>query len=76
MEDLCHFSPHCQVKPRSLLTHAPKELDLRERHGTPFAYEREEEACVRVLLAKKQPNLALQRLEPVLERATVGNGDT
>jgi LuxR family maltose regulon positive regulatory protein len=43
-----------------------EELDLRERHGTPFACEREEVACTRVLLANKQPDLALQRLEPVL----------
>jgi LuxR family maltose regulon positive regulatory protein len=49
-----------------------EELDLRERHGTPFACEREEVACTRVLLANKQPDLALQRLEPVLQRATQG----
>ena len=29
-------------------------------------------ACARVLLAKNQPDLALQRLEPVLQRATAG----
>ena len=34
--------------------------------------EREEVACVRILLAKQQPALALQRLEPVLQRATAG----
>ena len=45
---------------------------MRERHGTPFAHEREEVACVRVLLATEQPALALQRLEPVLQRATTG----
>ena len=49
-----------------------EELDLRERHGTPFAREREEVALVRVLLARKQSALALQRLEPVLKRATAG----
>jgi len=48
------------------------ELDLKERHGTPFAREREEVAHARVLLARKLPNLALQRLEPVLQRATAG----
>jgi LuxR family transcriptional regulator, maltose regulon positive regulatory protein len=49
-----------------------QELDLGERRGTPFAREREEVARVRVLLAKNQPDLALQRLEPVLQRATAG----
>jgi LuxR family maltose regulon positive regulatory protein len=49
-----------------------EELDLGERYGTPFAHEREEVACARVLLAKKQPNLALQRLGPVLQRAAAG----
>src|SRR5262249_28006070 len=34
--------------------------------------EREEVAYGRVLLAKDQPALALKRLEPVLQRATVG----
>ena len=52
--------------------HWAKQLDLGERHGTPFAREREEVACVRILLAKRQPALALERLEPVLQRATVG----
>jgi ATP/maltotriose-dependent transcriptional regulator MalT len=47
-----------------------KELDLVERHGTPFAREREEVACARVLLAIAQPAVALQRLEPVLVQAT------
>jgi len=47
-----------------------QELDIRERHGTPFAREREEVACTRVLLAQARPHLALQRLEPVIERAT------
>jgi len=47
-------------------------LDLTEQYGTPFAREREEVARVRVLLAKHQPALALQRLEPVLQRATAG----
>ncbi len=53
-------------------THWAEELDLGKRHGTPFAREREEVACARILLAKKQPSLALQRLEPVLERAIAG----
>lgn len=34
--------------------------------------EREEEARVRVFLAKGQTDVALQRLEPVLQRATTG----
>jgi LuxR family maltose regulon positive regulatory protein len=49
-----------------------QELEIRERQGPPFAREREEVACVRVLLAKTQPSLALQRLKPVLARATTG----
>ncbi len=49
-----------------------EELDLGERHGTPFAREREEVARTRILLATTQPTLALQRLEPVLKRATIG----
>jgi LuxR family maltose regulon positive regulatory protein len=47
-----------------------KRLELEERHGTPFAREREEVACARILLATAQPTLALERLEPVLVRAT------
>jgi LuxR family maltose regulon positive regulatory protein len=47
-------------------------LDLRARHGTAFAHEREEVACGRVLLAQNQPALALQQLEPVLQRAVKG----
>jgi len=53
-------------------THWAEELDVGERHGNPFVHEREEVACIRVLLAKHQPNLALGRLEPVLRRATTG----
>jgi len=49
-----------------------EQVDLRERHGTPFAREREEVACARVMLAEDQPTLALQRLDPVLQRATAG----
>jgi LuxR family maltose regulon positive regulatory protein len=49
-----------------------KQVDLRARHGTLFAHEREEVACARVLLAQKQPALALQRLSPVLQRAIKG----
>src|SRR5947208_8268734 len=49
-----------------------EQLDLREHHGTLFAREREEVACGRVLLAQKQPVLALQRLSPVLQRAVKG----
>ncbi|HEY4032772.1 MAG TPA: LuxR family transcriptional regulator [Ktedonobacteraceae bacterium] len=52
--------------------HWVKQVDLKERHSTPFANEREEVGCVRVLLATAQPVPALQRLEPVLERATIG----
>ena len=49
-----------------------EELDLRERHGTPFAHEREEVARARILLATTQPDLALRQLESVLKRATTG----
>lgn len=49
-----------------------EELDLKERHGTPFAHERKEVARVRVFLAMSQPVVALQRLESVLPRATAG----
>jgi LuxR family maltose regulon positive regulatory protein len=49
-----------------------KALDLVEPRGTPFAREREEVARVRFLLATAQPTAALQRLEPVLEKATAG----
>ena len=53
-------------------THWVKELDMREQESTPFGHEREEVACARVFLATRQPDLALQRLEPVLQRATRG----
>ncbi len=49
-----------------------KELDLRGQRGTPFACEREAVACARIFLATKQPDLALQRLEPARQRATAG----
>ena len=49
-----------------------RELDLTARCGTPFAQEREEVARVRILLARARPDEALQRLTPVLERATTG----
>jgi LuxR family maltose regulon positive regulatory protein len=48
------------------------ELDMREQHLTPFARERQEVARARILLAQDQPAAALQRLEPVLLRATSG----
>jgi LuxR family maltose regulon positive regulatory protein len=49
-----------------------EELDLGARYGTPFAREREEVACARILLATAQPTIALERLEPMLQRATTG----
>ena len=52
-------------------THWVERLDLGQRPGTPFEHEREEVAHARILLAKHQPTLALQRLEPVLQRATI-----
>ncbi len=53
-------------------THRAKQLDVMEQHLTPFARERQEVARARILLAKDQPTAALQRLEPVLQRATTG----
>jgi LuxR family transcriptional regulator, maltose regulon positive regulatory protein len=50
-----------------------EELEVRERHGTPFVRERQEVACARVLLAQAKPDVALQRLSPVLQRATAGS---
>jgi LuxR family maltose regulon positive regulatory protein len=52
--------------------HWVEELDMAEQDSTPFECERQEVARARLLLAKKQPALVLQRLEPVQERATVG----
>jgi LuxR family maltose regulon positive regulatory protein len=49
-----------------------EELDLTEKHVTPFARERQEVAQARILLAKDQPTATLQRLEPRLQRATAG----
>lgn len=49
-----------------------EHIDRKERFGTPFACEREEVACVRILLARAEPSSALQRLEPVLKRAITG----
>jgi len=53
-------------------TYWAETLDVVQRLGTPFEHEREEVARVRLFLAKHQPTLALQRLEPVLQRATRG----
>ena len=36
-----------------------EKLDMTERDGNPYVHEREEVAYIRVLLAKKQPDLAL-----------------
>jgi LuxR family maltose regulon positive regulatory protein len=47
-------------------------LESEERRVVPFTRERQEVACARIHLATNQPDLALQRLEPVLERATAG----
>jgi LuxR family maltose regulon positive regulatory protein len=49
-----------------------EQLDLREQPLTPFARERQEVARARILLAKDQPAVTLQRLEPALQRATTG----
>jgi LuxR family maltose regulon positive regulatory protein len=47
-------------------------LDVRGQHLTPLTRERQEVAWARILLARNQPTVALQRLEPVLQRATAG----
>ncbi len=47
-----------------------QELEVRQQYGTSFARERTEVACIRLLLAKEQPDYALERLESVLARAT------
>lgn len=49
-----------------------EQLEIREPYRTPFARERVEVAHVRILLARSQPDLALERLKPVLARATTG----
>jgi LuxR family maltose regulon positive regulatory protein len=51
------------------------ELNGEEEHDTPFPFtrEREEVAGVRILLAKAQSTLALERLEPLLRRATMAH---
>jgi LuxR family maltose regulon positive regulatory protein len=53
-------------------THWVKQREIREQESPAFGHEREEVACVRVLLATAQPDGALQRLSPMLQRATVG----
>src|SRR5207248_1512473 len=47
-----------------------QELEIGGKLGTPLEHERQEVACALILLAKGQPTCALQRLEPVLQRAT------
>jgi LuxR family transcriptional regulator, maltose regulon positive regulatory protein len=47
-------------------------LEKREKPGTPYIREREEVACIRLLLAQEQPSPALQRLAPLLLRASTG----
>jgi LuxR family maltose regulon positive regulatory protein len=52
-----------------------KELNGEEQHETsfPFTHEREMVASVRLLLAQAQPALALKRLCPLLQNATIGH---
>lgn len=49
-----------------------EDLNSTKRHTNPFFCEREEVACAHILLATDQSVLALQRLKPVLQRATAG----
>ncbi len=49
-----------------------EQLDVMPQYLTPLACERQEVARARILLAQDQPTAALQRLEPTLQRATVG----
>ncbi len=53
-------------------TYWAQELDIGGLHSTPFAHERAEVARIRLLLAKNQPGLALEHLDPILVRATTG----
>jgi LuxR family maltose regulon positive regulatory protein len=52
-----------------------QELNEQEQHDTSLLFSREREmiAGVRVLLAKAQPDLTLERLEPLLRNATMGH---
>jgi LuxR family transcriptional regulator, maltose regulon positive regulatory protein len=47
-----------------------KSVEVAEHEGHSLLHDREVIACASVWLAKDQPALALQRLAPVLERAT------
>jgi LuxR family maltose regulon positive regulatory protein len=49
-----------------------KMREVEKCSGCPFVCERQEVACARILLAKGQSALALQRLESALQRATTG----
>ena len=49
-----------------------KDRDLREQHGFGLPDERQEVARARILLAQNLPVRSLERLEPVLNQATVG----
>ncbi len=53
-------------------TYKVLDPDLGDWYSTYIAQEREIVAYIRILLAKAQPDLALKRLEHVLERATTG----
>jgi LuxR family maltose regulon positive regulatory protein len=52
--------------------HWAEQLEVMARPLTSFARERQEVARARILLAQDQPTVALQRLEPALQRATAG----
>jgi len=47
-----------------------KDLERSEQSCLPYTREREEVACVRILLAQQYPTLALRRLQPLIIRAT------
>ncbi len=49
-----------------------EQLDMRKRHGSPLTREREDVAQARIFLATARPTLALQPLEPALQRAATG----
>jgi LuxR family maltose regulon positive regulatory protein len=49
-----------------------EQLDVMPQHLSPFVRERQGVARARILLAKDLPTVALQHLEPVLQRATAG----
>jgi LuxR family maltose regulon positive regulatory protein len=70
MSDQVRLWQACGQRDRAI--HWAKKRERCELEKTPFTQERGEVAHARVLLAVDQSHLALQRLEPTLQRATQG----